>query len=78
MYASRNLIDPLEGLVDQKVFVWAGERDTLIPVDVAKQNIDFYHNFVPNTANLKLTTHDAGHDFVRMRIINGKTLTDLI
>ncbi|CAG7723667.1 unnamed protein product [Allacma fusca] len=47
-YEENQLIDPLENLKRQRVFIWTGALDEYIPLELAKQNKDFYDNFIPN------------------------------
>ncbi|XP_021958453.2 uncharacterized protein LOC110854330 isoform X2 [Folsomia candida] len=60
-YEWMRLIDPLVNLRGQRIFVWIGELDEYVPLEMAMENAKFYETFTSNKSLIRTTVFHAKH-----------------
>ncbi|MBS1190186.1 MAG: Poly (3-hydroxybutyrate) depolymerase [Rhodocyclaceae bacterium] len=76
-FAQKNLIDNPDNLARQRVYVFAGGKDELVPAPVIDQLDDYYRRLAVPAANVKTERWaKAGHTMPTMRYGNACPVTD--
>ncbi|MFC6518415.1 poly(3-hydroxybutyrate) depolymerase [Undibacterium arcticum] len=76
-FAAKDLIDNPDNLARQRVFIFAGGKDEVVPSAVAAQLADYYQRFSVPAQNISKTLlPNAGHTMPTVAYGNGCAITD--